>query len=33
VGVAGVKIDFVNRDDQQGIQWYYESRSWPRSIT
>jgi len=23
-GVAGVKIDFVNRDDQQGIQWYYD---------
>lgn len=23
-GVAGVKIDFVNRDDQQGIQFYYE---------
>jgi alpha-glucosidase len=22
--VAGVKIDFVNRDDQQGIQWYYD---------
>jgi alpha-glucosidase len=23
-GVAGLKIDFVNRDDQQGIQWYYD---------
>ena len=23
-GIAGVKIDFVNRDDQQGIQWYYD---------
>ncbi len=23
-GVAGVKIDFVNRDDQQGIQFYYD---------
>jgi alpha-glucosidase len=23
-GVAGIKIDFVNRDDQQGIQFYYE---------
>jgi alpha-glucosidase len=23
-GVAGVKIDFINRDDQQGIQWYYD---------
>jgi len=24
-GVAGVKIDFVNRDDQQGIQFYYDT--------
>lgn len=23
-GVAGVKIDFVNRDDQQGVQFYYD---------
>jgi alpha-glucosidase len=23
-GVAGIKIDFVNRDDQQGIQFYYD---------
>jgi alpha-glucosidase len=23
-GVAGVKIDFINRDDQQGIQFYYD---------
>lgn len=23
-GVAGLKIDFVNRDDQQGIQFYYD---------
>lgn len=23
-GVAGVKIDFVLRNDQQGIQWYYD---------
>lgn len=23
-GVAGVKIDFVNRDDQEGIQFYYD---------
>lgn len=23
-GVAGVKIDFVDRDDQQGIQFYYD---------
>ncbi len=22
-GVAGVKIDFINRDDQQGIEFYY----------
>ena len=22
-GVAGLKIDFVERDDQQGIDWYY----------
>ena len=24
-GVAGVKIDFVNRDDQKGIQFYYDA--------
>jgi alpha-glucosidase len=24
-GVAGVKIDFVNRDDQEGIQFYYDA--------
>jgi len=24
-GVAGVKIDFVNRDDQQGVQFYYDT--------
>jgi len=24
-GVAGIKIDFVNRDDQQGIQFYYDT--------
>ena len=24
-GVAGVKIDFVNRDDQRGIQFYYDT--------
>jgi alpha-glucosidase len=23
-GVAGLKIDFVNRDDQEGIQFYYD---------
>lgn len=23
-GIAGVKIDFVNRDDQDGIQFYYD---------
>ena len=23
-GVAGVKIDFVDRDDQQGVQFYYD---------
>jgi alpha-glucosidase len=23
-GVAGVKIDFINRDDQEGIQFYYD---------
>ena len=23
-GVAGLKIDFINRDDQQGIQFYYD---------
>jgi alpha-glucosidase len=23
-GVAGIKIDFVNRDDQQGVQFYYD---------
>ena len=23
-GVAGIKIDFINRDDQQGIQFYYD---------
>ena len=23
-GVAGVKIDFINRDDQRGIQFYYD---------
>lgn len=23
-GVAGVKIDFILRNDQQGIQWYYD---------
>jgi alpha-glucosidase len=23
-GVAGVKIDFVNRDDQEGVQFYYD---------
>jgi alpha-glucosidase len=23
-GVAGVKIDFINRDDQQGIKFYYD---------
>ena len=23
-GVAGVKIDFINRDDQQGIQFFYD---------
>ena len=23
-GVAGVKIDFINRDDQQGVQFYYD---------
>lgn len=23
-GVAGVKIDFINRNDQQGIQFYYD---------
>lgn len=23
-GVAGVKIDFINRDDQKGIQFYYD---------
>lgn len=24
-GVAGLKIDFVNRDDQDGIQWFYDT--------
>ena len=24
-GVAGIKIDFINRDDQQGIQFYYDT--------
>jgi alpha-glucosidase len=24
-GVAGLKIDFVNRDDQEGIQWFYDT--------
>ncbi|MGA8111668.1 MAG: glycoside hydrolase family 97 protein, partial [Acidobacteriaceae bacterium] len=24
-GIAGVKIDFVNRDDQEGIQFYYDA--------
>jgi alpha-glucosidase len=24
-GVAGVKIDFINRDDQQGVQFYYDT--------
>lgn len=24
-GVAGVKIDFVNRDDQRGVQFYYDT--------
>jgi alpha-glucosidase len=24
-GVAGVKIDFVERDDQEGIDWYYRT--------
>ena len=23
-GVAGLKIDFINRDDQEGIQFYYD---------
>jgi len=23
-GVAGLKIDFINRDDQQGVQFYYD---------
>lgn len=23
-GVAGVKIDFINRDDQEGIKFYYD---------
>jgi len=23
-GVAGVKIDFINRDDQEGVQFYYD---------
>ncbi|WP_158749241.1 glycoside hydrolase family 97 protein [Acidobacterium sp. S8] len=23
-GVAGIKIDFINRDDQRGIQFYYD---------
>jgi alpha-glucosidase len=23
-GVAGIKIDFINRDDQKGIQFYYD---------
>ena len=23
-GVAGIKIDFVNRDDQEGVQFYYD---------
>ena len=23
-GVAGIKIDFINRDDQEGIQFYYD---------
>jgi len=23
-GVAGIKIDFINRDDQQGVQFYYD---------
>jgi alpha-glucosidase len=26
-GVAGVKIDFINRDDQDGIQFYYDVAS------
>ena len=24
-GVAGVKIDFINRDDQRGVQFYYDT--------
>jgi alpha-glucosidase len=24
-GVAGIKIDFINRDDQQGVQFYYDT--------
>lgn len=24
-GVAGLKIDFVDRDDQEGIQWFYDT--------
>ncbi|HWA94018.1 MAG TPA: glycoside hydrolase family 97 protein [Terracidiphilus sp.] len=27
-GVAGLKIDFVNRDDQQGIQWFYDTAAY-----
>ena len=23
-GIAGIKIDFINRDDQQGVQFYYD---------
>jgi alpha-glucosidase len=30
-GVAGVKIDFINRDDQDGIKFYYDAAK-PRSI-
>jgi alpha-glucosidase len=24
-GVAGIKIDFINRDDQEGVQFYYDT--------
>jgi alpha-glucosidase len=24
-GVAGIKIDFINRDDQRGVQFYYDT--------
>jgi alpha-glucosidase len=24
-GVAGIKIDFINRDDQDGVQFYYDT--------